>query len=99
MKIAEVIGQLETFSPDTLTLEEPVSSGAISRFEKKYNLILPSDYKVLLTRYNGIDLAGTTVFGIHEHSDLPSLETVYVFEHDEVDNPMPAYLIPFSPDG
>jgi cell wall assembly regulator SMI1 len=40
---------------------------------------------------------GVLMYGIRtENFDL---EKCYLIEHDEVDNPMPKHLVPFSPDG
>ena len=42
---------------------------------------------------------GKVVYGIDDGSGRYSLEDCYQFEHFEVGNPMPDFLIPFSPDG
>ncbi len=99
MNINEVISELEKFPVDVLTLNNPAEKNEILAFEAKYQLILPLDYKILLTKYNGIDLMGINIYGIKEDSGSYSLEDCYLFEHYEVDNEMPLHLIPFSPDG
>ena len=99
MNIVEALEEVSKFSSDILSVGEPVQENKIAAFEKKYNLLLPSDYKILLRRYNGIDLVGTNIYGIDEGSSSYSLEQSYLFEHYEVANEMPLHLVPFSPDG
>ena len=67
----------------------------------KFNLNLPNDYNVLLRKHSGVNLYGTEINGIIQipNLGLTSLEQSYLFEHYEVENIMPLYLIPFSPDG
>src|SRR5437868_4869689 len=99
MNILDAIAEIEKFSRDILSLNGPVDEKEIMTFEETYNLILPSDYKVLLKKYNGISLHGVDLYGITEANDSYSLEECYLFEHYEVTNEMPLYLVPFSPDG
>jgi cell wall assembly regulator SMI1 len=99
MNILDIIEELEKFSRDILSLNTSVKQGEILRFEEKYNLKLPLDYKTLINKYNGISLYGVSVYGINEGNNSYSLEECYSFEHYEVENKMPLYLIPFSPDG
>jgi hypothetical protein len=99
MSIHIVIKELEKFSTDILSIAEPVEERAIDFFEKKHNIKLPSDYKILLEKYNGVCLDGTEVYGIEIKPGKYSLEDCYIFEHCEVGNEMPLYLVPFSPDG
>ena len=94
-----VIEQLFKFSKGVLTIAEAVTDIQIHAFEEKYNLILPDDYKVFLKRTNGIDLMGTQVYGIYDEPIHMSLGRAFNIEHFEVENEMPGYLIPFSPDG
>ena len=42
---------------------------------------------------------GMGVLGLNEAPDTYSLETLYRFEHFEVGNPQPRYLVPFCNDG
>lgn len=99
MNINDAIEELKKFSKTILSTNESVSENLISEFEKKYNLELPEEYKIFLKNYNGIDLDGTQIFGIKEKGNLYSLEECYLSEHYEVENEMPLYLVPFSPDG
>lgn len=96
-KINIIIGELKKFSSSILELHPPVLNNNIRNFEKKYNVILPQEYKQLLEIHNGISLMGTEIYGID--SGLYSLEQCYKFEHEDVGNKMPPYLVPFSPDG
>jgi cell wall assembly regulator SMI1 len=97
--IYSVIDELLKFSSRVLTLNDRASEDKINEFEKNHNLVLPNDYKILLRRTNGLDLMGSTVYGIYDESVIMSLDGVFKFEHYEVENEMPDNLIPFSPDG
>jgi hypothetical protein len=94
-----VIDELLKFSSRVLTLNEGVKEDKINEFEKNHNLVLSNDCKILLRRTNGLDLMGSTVYGIYDESVILSLDGVFKFEHNEVENEMPDNLIPFSPDG
>lgn len=94
----EAISELLKFSSKILTLGNPITDDRIERFEKSYGLELPLDFRLLLSRYNGIDLMGTEIYGFYE--DLAnSLEDTYQFEHFKVVVPQWTHLLPFSPDG
>lgn len=80
-----------------LSLGKPGAQAPTEKFETTNKLTLPDDYKVLIKYHNGISLAGTEVYGIG--TELYDLQQCYQFEHYQVNNPMPHYLIPFSPDG
>src|SRR5215211_7679514 len=97
--IQELIEQLELFSSELIDLKEPIDQEKILEFEKKLNFNLPNDYKTFLKKHNGLTLIGLTIYGIDNSMGANSLEKSYLFEHFEVDNPMPEYLVPFSPDG
>jgi cell wall assembly regulator SMI1 len=97
--IYSVINEILKFSTRVLTVKDGVTEGEIRAFEEKYNLNLPNDYKTFLKRTNGLDLMGAIVYGINDESVYMSLDRAFKIEHYEVDNEMPIYLIPFSPDG
>jgi cell wall assembly regulator SMI1 len=99
MDIVEIIKELEKFSNVILALNTPVDETQVVEFEKSFNLVLPADYRFLLKMYNGVTLDGTQVYGINEAANVFSLKDCYIGEHYEVSNPMPLYLVPFSPDG
>ncbi|WP_300690971.1 SMI1/KNR4 family protein [Chryseobacterium sp.] len=52
-----------------------------------------------MKKHNGITLAGTEIYGLSENLKGNSLDEIYNFEHREVENPMPIFFFPFSPDG
>lgn len=99
MNIEYIIEQLNRFSLEILTLNDPADESDIILFERKYAIILPEDYKNLLRIYNGVGLFGTNVYGIYQPDRINSLEENFIFEHFQVQNEMPLYLVPFSPDG
>ena len=42
---------------------------------------------------------GSRVYGVGKEKEANSINENYIFEHEEVANPMPIELIPFAPDG
>ncbi len=97
--IEKALAELKRFSEDLVTFHPPVQSGLIDKFEKKYNIILPNDYKYLLLQTNGCDLAGTEILGLYDEKFKVDLFDTYEFEHKKVQVPQFDYLVPFSPDG
>lgn len=97
--IIDILNELNLFSLSILKLEAPIQIEIIAKFERTFNLTLPNDYKAFLEKHNGLNLMGTSIYGIVEKRDPNSLEGSYLFEHFEVNNPMPRNLVPFSPDG
>src|SRR5688572_18572595 len=98
MKVDILINELSKFSDSILDLNGPVEEKGIFEFEKKYQLKLPEDYKEFIKRHDGFELMGVGLIGITPVSGN-SLDQLYHFEHEEVGNPMPPNLVPFSPDG
>jgi len=95
--IDQILLELNKFSSNILTLEPPLLNlYLIENFEKRFDLILPNDYKYLLMNHNGIDLMGVTVLGFNGKENLV---TVYEYEHFEVNYPQYKYFVPFSSDG
>ena len=99
-KVDEIVSELSKFSDTLKTIGDPINDHAfIFRFEEKFNLTLPLDYKYFISQVNGFSLMGTVVYGIHSHVKEESLESVYVREHFKVKVPQYDYLVPFSLDG
>lgn len=99
MTVKEVLEEIKKFSKEVLFLGNSIEDNVIENFEFRHNLKLPTEYKILLKECNGIELMGTVIYGLHNQSNVYDLEKCYLFEHFEVENKMPAKLIPFSPDG
>lgn len=95
----EVIVELQKFTPQVLDWRQPVNSVLIERFESRFNVKLPEDYKYLLNVTNGFSLMGDVVLGMTDEQYGEDLFSVYQFEHFEVVVPQYKHLIPFSPDG
>ena len=95
----EVIVELQKFTPQVLDWRQPVDSVLIERFESRFNVKLPEDYKYLLNVTNGFSLMGDVVLGMTDEQYGEDLFSVYQFEHFEVVVPQYKHLIPFSPDG
>ena len=97
--IDNILEEILKFSRRVLTVAEGVTEDEIRAFEEKHSLMLPEDYKTFLKRTNGLNLIGTIVYGIYDDPVYMSLDRAFNIEHYEVENEMPPYLIPFSPDG
>ena len=95
----EVITELKKFTSRVSTKHDPVDPALIGRFESRFGLKLPEDYKYLLGITNGFSVMGNEVLGMTDESYSYDLFKVYQFEHYEVIVPQYEYLIPFSPDG
>ena len=98
-RINKVLEQLHQFSEDEIEFRPPVIPEKVSAFEAKHGIVLPEDYKYLLSITNGLSLMGDYILGIGNPTTAEDLESVFHFEHFECGNPMPLHLIPFCPDG
>ena len=95
--IEQLVQQLELFATELISSEPPINEEEIFRLETKFKLQLPNDYKAFLRVHNGFSLMGVVIYGIRNNNF--DLEQCYLFEHHEVNNPMPKHLVAFSPDG
>lgn len=94
----EIIIELLKFSDEILEVGDVIEDERIEKFEKYYNLIVPSDFKEFVKKINGFSLMGEVVFGF-DTNKVHSIENIYYREHFEVIMPQYSHLIPFSPDG
>lgn len=97
MCINFILKELEKFT--VVSFEEPHEVTVIKEIEKELKIQLPQDYKELLSYSNGVSLGSTEVAGLFPVKTGVSLNKLYEVEHSLTANPMPAYLVPFSPDG
>jgi SMI1-KNR4 cell-wall len=94
----DLIAELFKFSEEIIEVGNSIQDNRIEEFEKKYNLGMPNDFKIFITKFNGFNLLGNEVYGF-DCDEAESIENVYYFEHFEVRIPQYSYLVPFSPDG
>lgn len=97
-KLNKIIAELRKFSNNMIAWEAPVSLIAVEAFENEIGFSLPSDYIDFLSISNGLTMS-TDIVGIFNDAEHYDLIKMYEFEHKDVYNPMPSYLVPFSPDG
>ena len=97
--VDSLISELRKFSEEIISFGDPVTDNRILDFEEINNVILPNDFKEFVSKCNGIDLMGSTVYGFYPNEKKESIESVYQFEHYEVNYPQFSYLVPFSSDG
>ena len=95
----EVVAELKKFTSRVSIWHDPVDLALIGRFESRFGLKLPEDYKYLLGITDGFAVMGDIVYGMTDKSYCDNLFSLYHREHYEVIVPQYEYLIPFSPDG
>jgi len=95
----DLLKELYKFSNDVITFGEPINDDRLENFEKSIGFSLPTDFKNILKKHNGISILGKEILGYDKQFQSSSLEQVYQFEHFEVANKMPPEYVPFSPDG
>ena len=93
-----LINEFKKFSDNIIELGHSIDDDRIELFERKYNLKIPRDFRLLISKFNGLNLMGCEVYGF-DKDKADSLENVYYFEHFEVVEPQWSHLVPFSPDG
>lgn len=91
--------QLLKFNEDLVEIGSPISDDRIENFELKIGYQLPPIFKSTLKDMNAFSIYGSEVYGFGATIDACLLYSIYRFEHEEVGNPMPANIFPFSPDG
>ena len=76
----EVITELNKFTSRVSTKHDPVDPALIGRFESRFGLKLPEDYKYLLGITNDFAVMGNEVLGMTDESYSYDLFKVYQFE-------------------
>ena len=99
ISINDIITQLKTIPDSEILWNNPIDIHRIIAFEEKYQLKLPQDYKDFLLQTNGLFVLGDEILGFSTETNIYAIEETFWEEHYDVDNEMPYYLIPFSPDG
>jgi len=94
-----IINELIKFDKSLIELGEPVTDDRYEKLEQEIGFTLPASFKSLLKKFNYISLTGTSINGLDPTFRDSSLDRLYEFEHNEVENPMPKELFPFSADG
>ena len=73
------MNELKKFSPRVLSWHEPVGPELIERFESKFEVKLPKDYKYFLSITNGFSLMGDEVLGMVDTEKKYDLFMAYQF--------------------
>jgi len=104
-RIDEIIKSLNKYPNDIWWLEtiQKIIEKDLSELEKKINYKFPKDFRYFLLKYNWISIPWEYVYWIKKDTSkiLPiDIYNNYITEHDKkIANPMPKYLVPFSPNG
>lgn len=98
-KCEEILKELYRFSDDIIYLGNAITDNRLEEFEAQIGYNFPIDFKYILKRHNSFSLLGTEVMGFDLKYRGSSLDQLYYFEHQQVDNPMFKEFLPFSPDG
>lgn len=99
ISITDVIERLKEFPEEALDWNAPTDMQRLQDFEREFNIELPHEFVTLLKETNGFSPEGFEVIGFSTPDYKYGLEETYQDEHFEMGNPMPAHLVPFSPDG
>jgi cell wall assembly regulator SMI1 len=94
----EVLKELYNFSGDILFLGQSITDKRLKEFETNIGYRLPLDFIYILQKHNSFSVLGTLVYGLDQQLGETSLDKIYHFEHEDVENPMFPELLPFSPD-
>ena len=62
--IVQIFKELSKFSERVITFNSPVNESLILKFEKENDILLPEEYKQLLSISNGLNLMGDEIFGL-----------------------------------
>lgn len=98
-KCDKALKELYKFSTDVIFLGEPIDVDQLKKLEAQIGYTLPLDFSYILKKHNSISVLGTTVYGFHQSFGEASIDKIYHFKHEAVENPMFPELLPFSPDG
>lgn len=99
MDINKIVCELKKYSESLCTLYPGVDENEIIELEKKINFKLPKEFKDFLSIINGFEIMSDMVYGIHNNNKGIDLFSNYIFEKDEVGNPIYDYLLPIAPNG
>jgi hypothetical protein len=95
-----IVSELRKFSEEIIDISPPLEDAQlIGKFESRFKVRLPEDYKLFLTEMNGVSLMGCEVYGLWDQPDTQDLFAVHNREHQLVAVPQFDHLVPFSPDG
>ena len=99
--ISYIIAELKKFKRSIVSLENAASESEIIETEIHIGQLLPNEYKEFVRNHNGLEFMCEYILRVGDNvqPSAYSLNDVYDFEHFETYNPMPPYIIPFSPDG
>lgn len=98
-EINSILLELNRFSESIAYFGPSIVDLRIEEFEKHIQRVLPMDFRSILSKYNGLSIAGIEVFGLDTSLKGSSLLEVYEFEHLGTLKKMPPQFVPFSADG
>lgn len=97
MTVEELIKRIQTFKEEYVSYFKPIEEADIHLYKNQLPFRLPEDYLSFLKFSNGIIISGDELFGIsNKQFDIIK---AYDIEHNEVEYPMPKFIVPFAPDG
>ncbi len=99
MNLEKIVSELKKYSEAFSVLYPGIDENEIIELEKKINFKLPKEFKDFISIINGFQIKSDMVYGIHKDIKYLDLFSTYIFEKDEVGNPIYDYLLPVYPDG
>jgi cell wall assembly regulator SMI1 len=95
----QIISELKKFNSPNSEFYPALNKGKIDELEKKLKYKLPLDFRKFLLISNGAIINCHELYGIHDDKPFEDLFGNYIFEKDEVENPIREHLLPIYPDG
>ena len=99
MKLDDIIKELRKYDRSNFVSYEGSNLEQIEELEKRLKFDLPTDFRNFLLISNGAVVNCHNIFGIVPDKPFNDLYGNYIFEKDEVENPIHDYLLPIYPDG
>jgi cell wall assembly regulator SMI1 len=95
----QALTELKKFDSSMYHFSDGASIESIIDLEKTIGYELPFDFKEFLLFSNGAGIFNLDIYSICEKADTLDIYTNYLFEKDEVGNPIPEYLLPITANG
>lgn len=98
-----IIAEINRYDDKVILTFPGVKSDEVEELEKKLGYTLPTNFGAFLMSCNGFELLSDIMYGIHTDEILDitiramDLYKNYIWEKDEVGNPIWSHLLPIAP--
>jgi cell wall assembly regulator SMI1 len=100
-----IVDEINRYDDNVIKTFPGIGSNEVKELERKLGYALPTNFCAFLMKCNGFELISEIIYGIHTDESLDitvralDLYKNYIWEKDEVGNPIWSHLLPISPDG